>query len=34
MEAQADGMPTLGLTDHRLPSGSAEFMIACQKAGV
>jgi DNA-directed DNA polymerase III PolC len=32
--AQADGMPALGLTDHRLLSGSVEFVIACQKARV
>ena len=32
--AQADGMPALGLTDHRLLTGSVEFVIACQKAGV
>jgi DNA polymerase III subunit alpha len=32
--AQADGMPALGLTDHRLLSGSIEFALACQKAGI
>jgi DNA polymerase-3 subunit alpha len=32
--AQADGMPALGLTDHRLLSGSVEFVMACQKAGI
>lgn len=32
--AQAEGMPALGLTDHRLLSGSVEFVIACRKAGV
>jgi DNA polymerase-3 subunit alpha len=32
--AQADGMRALGLTDHRLLSGSVEFALACQKAGV
>jgi len=32
--AQADGMPALGLTDHRLLTGSVEFVIACHKAGV
>ena len=32
--AQADGMPALGLTDHRLLSGSVEFVLACREAGV
>ena len=32
--ARADGMPALGLTDHRLLSGSVEFVAACRKAGV
>ncbi len=32
--AQADGMSALGLTDHRLLTGSVEFVLACQKAGV
>jgi DNA polymerase-3 subunit alpha len=32
--AQAEGMPALGLTDHRLLSGTVEFVIACRKAGV
>jgi DNA polymerase-3 subunit alpha len=32
--AAAAGMPALGLTDHRLLSGSVEFVKACQAAGV
>lgn len=32
--AQADGMPALGLTDHRLLTGSVEFVKACQKTGI
>lgn len=32
--AQADGMPALGLTDHRLLTGSVEFVLACHAAGV
>ena len=32
--AQADGMPALGLTDHRLLSGSLEFVTACRRAGI
>ena len=32
--AQSEGMPALGLTDHRLLSGSVEFVLACQKAGI
>jgi DNA-directed DNA polymerase III PolC len=32
--AQSEGMPTLGLTDHRLLTGSVEFVIACRKAGI
>ena len=28
------GMPALGLTDHRLLSGSVEFVTACKTAGV
>jgi len=32
--AAADGMPALGLTDHRLLSGTVEFVSACRKAGV
>ena len=32
--AQADEMPALGLTDHRLLSGSVEFVLACRKAGI
>jgi len=32
--AQAAGMSALGLTDHRLLSGSIEFAAACKRAGV
>ncbi len=32
--AQADGLPALGLTDHRLLTGSVEFVLACRKAGI
>lgn len=32
--AAAAGMPALGLTDHRLLSGSVEFVNACKEAGV
>ena len=32
--AQADGMPALGLTDHRLLSGMVEFVTACRKANL
>ncbi len=32
--AQADSMTALGLTDHRLLSGSIEFVVACQRAGI
>ena len=32
--AAADNMPALGLTDHRLLSGTVEFVSACRKAGV
>ena len=32
--ARADGMPALGLTDHRLLSGSIEFAAACRRAGI
>lgn len=32
--ARANGMEALGLTDHRLLSGSIEFAIACKQAGV
>jgi len=32
--AQAGGMSALGLTDHRLLSGSVEFAAACKRAGV
>jgi DNA polymerase-3 subunit alpha len=33
-KAQALGMSALGLTDHRLLSGSVEFAVACQRAGI
>ena len=32
--AQANDMPALGLTDHRLLSGSVEFAAACKRVGV
>lgn len=32
--AAAEGMPALGLTDHRLLTGAVEFVTACQAAGV
>ena len=32
--AQADQLPALGLTDHRLLSGTVEFVSACRKAGI
>ncbi len=32
--AARDGMPALGLTDHRLLSGAVEFVAACKAAGV
>ncbi|MCE9646914.1 MAG: DNA polymerase III subunit alpha [Chloroflexi bacterium] len=32
--AQAQGMPALGLTDHRLLTGAVEFVSACKEAGV
>ncbi|MCD4674295.1 MAG: DNA polymerase III subunit alpha, partial [Anaerolineaceae bacterium] len=32
--AQSCGMPALGLTDHRLLSGTVEFVAACRKAGI
>jgi len=32
--AQAEGMPALGLTDHRLLSGTVEFVTACKRAGL
>jgi DNA-directed DNA polymerase III PolC len=32
--AQADGLPALGLTDHRLLTGTVEFVQACRKAGL
>ncbi len=32
--AQADGLPALGLTDHRLLTGAVEFVQACRKAGL
>jgi DNA polymerase-3 subunit alpha len=32
--ASACGMTALGLTDHRLLTGSVEFVLACRKAGI
>ena len=32
--AQTQGMPALGLTDHRLLTGSVEFVHACKEAGI
>ena len=32
--AQACGMPTLGLTDHHLLTGTIEFVSACKDAGI
>jgi DNA polymerase III alpha subunit len=32
--ALADGLPAIGLTDHRLLTGSVEFVLACRKAGI
>ncbi len=32
--AQANGMPALGLTDHRLLTGAIEFVIACKDVGI
>jgi DNA polymerase III subunit alpha len=32
--AKSCGMPALGLTDHRLLSGTVEFVVACQKANI
>ncbi len=32
--ALADGLPAIGLTDHRLLTGSIEFAQACRKAGI
>jgi len=32
--ALADGLPAIGLSDHRLLTGSIEFVLACQKAGI
>ncbi|MBS1214299.1 MAG: putative polymerase subunit alpha, partial [Proteobacteria bacterium] len=32
--AEAQRLPALGLTDHRLLSGSVEFAVACQRAGI
>jgi len=32
--AAAEGMPALGLTDHRLLTGAVEFVSACKAAGV
>ncbi len=32
--ARIDGMPALGLTDHRLLTGAVEFVTACTRAGI
>jgi DNA polymerase III alpha subunit len=32
--AQAQNLPALGLTDHRLLTGSVEFVHACKEAGI
>jgi len=32
--ALADGLPALGLTDHRLLTGAVEFVQACRKVGI
>ena len=32
--AKAQNLPALGLTDHRLLSGSVEFAVACKRAGI
>ncbi len=32
--ALADGLPAIGLTDHRLLTGTVEFVLACQKTGI
>ena len=32
--AQAQGMPAVALTDHRLLTGSIEFVLACKQVGV
>ena len=32
--ALADGLPAIGLTDHRLLTGSIEFVQACRKGGI
>jgi DNA polymerase III subunit alpha len=32
--ALADGLPAIGLTDHRLLTGSVEFVLACRKVGI
>ena len=32
--ARANGMPALGLTDHRILTGAIEFVHACQQAGI
>jgi DNA polymerase-3 subunit alpha len=32
--ARSDGMPALGLTDHRLLTGTVEFVSACTRAGI
>ncbi|RPH59532.1 MAG: PHP domain-containing protein, partial [Chloroflexi bacterium] len=31
--ARANGMPALGLTDHRTLTGAIEFIHACKEAG-
>jgi len=33
-KAQANGMPALGLTDHRLLTGAIEFVTACRQSGI
>ena len=33
-KAKSQNLPALGLTDHRLLSGSVEFAVACQRAGI
>jgi len=32
--AHTRGIPALGLTDHRLLTGSVEFVYACKDAGI
>ncbi|MBT6061805.1 MAG: DNA polymerase III subunit alpha [Anaerolineae bacterium] len=34
LAAKAQGMPALGLTDHRLLTGSVEFIHACRDSGI